>query len=710
MKIGIIKKILIVISVMTVLSSGISVLAVNEQGNSVGSSEIPYETYVYWTDVNTQEKVPVYSKPMYSVDKFVYTLEIGGNGDSFLNDADCCNGNVFLLDGGLGKVYILNNEYSLLNTLDFAVYKDEQLSFVGAKGICVDDKGCIYIADTNNQRVIVCDIDGNVTQLLNLPDSPNIPTGFIYKPVKVAVDNNGYVYVVSEGSYYGAILYSPEKEFLGFFGANSVKATVKTVLNNLWNKFFSNDIKRAADKLSLPYTINDITVGPKNFVYTATGQSSDNKTIQTGQICMYNPGGNDVLKADSINFADYKLAKKDLKLVPQNIMGIAVDDKGYMYVLDSIYGRIYLYDSQLNNLSVFGGSIAEGNQKGTFGAPCAIAINGTDIIVTDSKKNGFVVFKMTEYGNLVRQADSITLTGNFSAAHTLWQQVLKQDSNNQLAYRGIAKALYDKGKDKEAMKYARMGYDRDTYDMAFQNVRNAWIEDNFSVIIFGLIIIIGTVIAFAVVKRKKNISLLHSSKLKTPLNCVFHPVDGFRNLKEKKTGSVAVAAGLLLLFYIVTVLTDIRGGFVFTVFDSETYNSFYVFLSTVGLVVLWTVSNWLVCTLLGGIGKLKEIFTVTCYCLIPIITETALSFIFSHILTKDESAFVEIMVYAFILYAAFMLCMGIMRIHDYEFGKFVFTAFLTVIAMIVIVFLVFLVFMLVQQLFGWIVTVASELS
>ena len=204
--------------------------------------------------------------------------------------------------------------------------------------------------------------------------------------------------------------------------------------------------------------------------------------------------------------------------------------------------------------------------------------------------------------------------------------------------------------------------------------------------------------------------LVRNPKVKTLTNCVANPVESFRELKEKKTGSVIAATVLLVIFYVVTVLSDILGGFVFTVFDSETYNSFYVFLSTVGLVLLWTVSNWLVCTLLGGIGKIKEIFTVTCYCLIPVIIEITLSLIFSHILVKDESAFVGIMVYAFILYAAFMLSMGMMKIHDYEFGKFVLTTILTILAMIIIVFLIFLVFMMVQQLFGWIVTVYSELT
>lgn len=709
MKFKFVKRILSFLSVTVILSAGFNVFAANEQGSSVGSSEIPYETYAYWTDINTQDKVPVYSKPMYSVEEFISVFDLGGDSDSFLNDVECHDGNVYLLDGGLGKIYVLNEKYELSKVIDSVNMNGERLTFTGAKGIYIDSEGYVYLADTNNQRIVVCDTDGNVKELLLLPDSPLIPTGFVYKPVKVAVDDNGYVYVVSEGSYYGAILYSPEKEFLGFFGANAVKSTVKTVVNNLWNRLFSNDVKRAADKLSLPYTINDLTIGPKNFVYTATGYS-EKKKIQTGQVCMYNPGGNDVLKADSTNFADYELAKNELQLVTQNVLGIAVDDKGYMYVLDGTYGRIYLYDSQLNNLSVFGGSIAEGSQKGTFGTPNAIAINGNDIIVTDSKKNGFAVFGITEYGYLFKEANSITLTGDFAAAHTLWEDVLKQDSNNQLAYRGIAKALYDEGNDKKAMEYARMGYDRDTYDMAFKNVRNAWIEDNFPIIAFGLLSVIGLTVAFVVIKRKKSLVLFDTPKIKTLTNCVFHPVDSFRELKEKKTGSVAAALGLLLIFYIVTVISDIKGGFVFTVFDSETYNSFYVFLSTVGLVVLWTVSNWLVCTLLGGIGKMKEIFTVTCYCLIPIIFEIVLSFIFSHVLVKDESAFVGIMVYAFILYAAFMFSMGMMRIHDYEFGKFVFTTILTILAMIIIVFLIFLVFMMVQQLFGWIVTVYSEIT
>mgnify|MGYP004632551831 CR=1 FL=1 len=62
------------------------------------------------------------------------------------------------------------------------------------------------------------------------------------------------------------------------------------------------------------------------------------------------------------------------------------------------------------------------------------------------------------------------------------------------------------------------------------------------------------------------------------------------------------------------------------------------------------------------------------------------------------------------LYAAFMLIIGIMRIQDYEFGKFVATTALSLATMLIIIFLLFLVFMLSQQIYGWLITVYTELK
>lgn len=452
----------------------------------------------------------------------------------------------------------------------------------------------------------------------------------------------------------------------------------------------------------------DIVVDSENFIYTATGKSGDDE-IQHGQIRRFNPGGKDILNASDINFADSQVGNYQYSKQIQSLGCLDVDSDGFLYALDTTTGRIFWYDAGCNLLSVFGGSIGDGEQKGTFILPTAIAVNGTDVLITDGTGKSLTVFSETEYGTLVRNAQLITLKGDFAAAKEPWEQVVSQDINNQLGYRGLAKAYYDLGEYDKAMEYAKLGVDRETYAKAFELTRTRVLESNFYLIAAVVVLLVAAIVVWSVLKRKKGIVLIKNVKLKTALSSVAHPVESFRLIKEKGEGSVIISVVILVLFYVITVLNDTLGGFAFTVFDSESYNAIYVFLSTVGLIVLWTVSNWLVCTLAGGIGKMKEIFIVTCYSLRPILFAKTVRLILTHILVPSEGAFLDIFVVICTAYAALMLIIGIMRIHDYEFGRFLGTTIFTVIGMLIIVFLLFLVFLISQQLFAWLKTLYIEL-
>ena len=175
-------------------------------------------------------------------------------------------------------------------------------------------------------------------------------------------------------------------------------------------------------------------------------------------------------------------------------------------------------------------------------------------------------------------------------------------------------------------------------------------------------------------------------------------------------GSVVIATILLALFYIISAISDVASGFAYNSFDASSYNSFFVLLRTIGLVGLWVLSNWLVCVLLGGIGKLKEIYIVTCYSLVPLLFSQVLSIVLSNILVPDEFVFVTIFSTICLVYTFFMLAMGIMKIHDYSFGKFLATTVLAIASMLIIVFLLFIIFMLAQQVYGWVLTVINELT
>lgn len=699
----------LVLSAVLLLSFAVGAFAVQQDTSSLGSGEVPYQSYTYWEDFDTSDKTAVYSKPMYELKTVINPLDMGADASSKINDiATDKDDNLYVLDSGNSRIYVLDKNYKLLRTLQNFTYDGEAIDYTDAKGIFVDAKGKIYVADTENARVLVINAQGTVEELLLLPDSELIPTEFKYRPVKIGVDSKGYTYIASDGSYYGAILYSPEMEFLGFFGANTVKATPLEVIKQIWDRLFSNDIKRAADEISLPYTFTDLIVGPNDFIYTATGRTSD-EDIQKGQICRLNPGGKDVLNGSDINFADAAVGSLQRQRQTQDMSNIDVDANGFFYGLDTTYGRIFWYDSECNLLSIFGGSFGDGTQKGTFGLPSGIIENGTDVVVTDAHKNSLTVFARTEYGTRVYNAQLTTLSGDFAAAQEDWAQIIKEDVNNQLAYRGLAKAYYDIGENKTAMEYAKLGVDRETYSKAFKVQRNEMLEGNFGWLILGGIVLIVAIVIVRLQLKKRGIVIFKNERLKVALGSIAHPVESFRLVKEKQQGSVLIATVLLVIMYVVTVISDTKGGFAFTVFDKGNYNSLFVLLSTVGLAVLWTVANWLICSLASGIGTLKEIYIVTCYSTIPLIFSRLISLILTHVLIPDEAAFLGIFTTVCTLYALFMLIIGIMRIHDYEFGKFMGTTIFTLVAMLIIIFLIFLVFLLSQQVFGWFGTLFVEI-
>lgn len=687
----------------------ITPVALQSQNNPASSQEVPYISYTYWVDYNKSEKTPVYSKPMYEADKVIPALDLSANTDSKIYDISVDDkGNTYILDGGNSCVYILNSNYEFVSSIKNIELNGEHISFTDAKGIYVDKKGLIYIADTENARVLIIDNDGKVKKLLLLPDSNLIPSDFNYRPVKVAVDSEGYTYISCDGSYYGAILYSPEMEFLGFFGANTVKTGIVGSLKKLWDRFTSNDVKRAADEISLPFTINDIVVGTDDFIYTVTGKTGDAE-IQTGQVCVFNPGGKEVLDESDKNFADYDVGYHELNKLTQNLCGIDVDENGFFYLLDSTYGRIFWYDSRGELFSIFGGSSGQGDQKGTFANACAIAVNGSDILVADSKKNSLTVFKLTDYGQYVQSGQIKTLGDDNISSKDIWENVIKEDTNCQMAYRGLAATYLDAGEYQKAMEYAKKGADRDTYADAFEKVRTETLVKNFMWIFLFAVLLIVIIVVISIYKKRHSIVIVKNEKLKTLFSLTSHPFEGFRRVKEYNSGSVFISIILLILLYVVTVLNDTCGGFAFTVFDNEEYNALYVLLSTVGLAILLTISNWLVCSLVGGTGELSEIFIVIAYSTVPITFSRIVRLLLTHVIVPNESVFLSVFMTVCGLYALFMFIVGIMKIHDFEFGKFVGTTIFTVVGILIIVFLLFLIFMLAQQVITWLKTLYIEI-
>ena len=690
-------RLIFVLSIVSVMLLGVSVQALND------TNEIPYNSYTYWQELNSEEKVAVYTKPMYEVETVVYSSDIGIEPFEMLTDIYTTDsGDIYVIDSKSSKVVRLDKNFKYISSFNTIKTADGEFDFKGSLGIYVDDNELIYICGTEAEKLWITDNDGNLVNELMLPDSEIIPDNFKYRPIKVVKDDKGYIYILSDGSYYGTILYSPEYEFLGFYGANPVKMDALGVLKSLWDRFTMNDAKRGSTVKQLPYQFTDMVVDEKGFLYTATGNTGQKS--QSGQIKRLNPAGDNILDSDAINFADVGYDIKN-----QDLCGIDIDSDGYIYVLDSTYGRIFVYDSESKLLCAFGSGDKEGEQKGSFKELTAISLLDDKILACDKAKGTITVFGMTDYGKLVKKTRLLTINSKYSDAKEGWEKVLEQDRNSQLAYVGLAKtALFEKDYDK-ALEYARLGADRETYSSAFQYVRRDFFAEYFTLIFVGIVLlVIVAVVLFAYLKKNKII-LMKNNRIRNVFAIWSSPFKTFQDIKAKNEGSLIISAVIAILFYISEVLKTVYSGFAFSYYDASTYSVLYTLASTIGLIILWVVVNWAVCTLLGGIGKIKEIAIVTCYGLVPIVIANFVYTVSSNILTISEGEFLTVFMTAFYAFAFFLIAVGIIIIHDFAFGRFVGTTILTILGMMLVVFLIFLVVLLVQQLGAFIVSVMYEI-
>lgn len=667
-------------------------------------AQIPFESYAYWETENSVNAV--YTKPMYSEPLIIDAERLKIEEFSQITDVSVSEqGNVFVLDSENSRVVILGNDYKFIKELIFS----DEYAFKGAKGIYVR-KERIYIADTENKRVIIFDMNGSFIDEITLPDSSVIPEDFIFRPLKLAVDGDGYTYVLSDGSYYGAILFSPSGEFLSFFGANAVKVGITQAISNFWNKLTMTNEKKASQISKLPFQITDMYVDNENFIYTATGKTKEGE-LQNGVIRRLSPSGSNIIPSDDITFGEKELSVNDdpdFKIGAQNIAGLAVNRNGFFCVYDTTYSKIYVYDCECNMFCALGAGMNTGIQQGTFKNISGIDVLNNDIIVTDSIKNTITVFKCTEYGEEVMRLQRLTLDGDYTNAQDGWKKINALDANNRFAYIGLAKAAYSGGEYERAMELAKIAYDRDTYSQAFQQVRKANLRENFLFIFIVVVAVIGFIFFLLFAKKKKNRDI-KNIKAHLFFTASIHPVNSFTEIKSKSLCSVGFGIAALLAFYLSVAIQQMFGSFVFVNASNTSFNSVVLFLRTVGLVLLWTITNWGVCTLMGGIGKLKEIFTVVTYSLMPMIIGNVIYTAITHLLVPSEAAFMTVITLILQMYTVFMIAVGTIIIHDFSFGRFIGTTVLTFFGMAIVLVVGVLLVILFQQFTAFLSTVFNEL-
>lgn len=666
-----------------------------------GAAAVPYQGYIY-NSRNEAIHAPQAYLPAAAIDG--EALGVGPFKEP--RDLAVGAGMVYLADTGNNRVVGFDLDGSTVKIIDQfqANGRDDRLR--APTGVFVTSAGELYVADRDNGRIVHFDAEGHYVREIGAPSltTETADAGFRYKPTRVAVDPLGRIYVIADGVYDGIMEFDKDGVFRGYVGAPRVKPTLSEIF---WRRFATEE-QRQAMALFLPVEYVNIDADPDGFVFAVEAGDAHETSIKK-----LVPGGRDVLVRNG-----YAPPVGDVVGEPSRFVDVKARENGIYSVLDRTRGRVFTYDSNGYLLYVFG---ALGEAFGAFKLPAALEVVGDEILVLDLGTNSITRFEPTPYTRLIHAAIDHYEHGDMEASVQIWEQILRLNINMDFAYLSVGRSYLTEAKYAEAMAYFKLGNSRDLYSKAFAYYRKEVVEQNFGVFALAVVLIVLAVnritarMAKTAGKRERVKSALAlrleriTGPLKYAFHVVFHPFDGFWDLKHEQRGTASAATIILTLVVAAYIFMRQYTGYLFNARDPAKMNVYMDISSVVVPFLLWCLVNWALTTLMDGKGTLKEIYIASAYALTPIVLINVPMTIVSNYLTLNEDSFYYLILAASVIWSAFLLFSGTMVLHEYDVAKTLLTSILIVVGIGSILFLGLIFLDVINLLLGFVTTIYAEL-
>lgn len=597
------------------------------------------------------------------------------------------------------------------------------------QGLFVWDNGDIYVADTENMRLVVFDKEGNFKRIIQAPESDIFPAQFTYKPKALAVDGAGRLYVVASSANWGILSMTPDGEFESFLGAQKVRPR----LFDLFTQLFMSEKKRRLLVKTVPTEYNNITIDEGGFMYATISSIADytqqayiwarDKSGDYSPVKKLSPSGVDVMKRfgswPPSGEVDVEMGSAYVygssKFGASTIVDVALGPNDTWSILDQKRSRVFTYDEEGRCLFIFG---CPGNQFGNFSKATAMAYQGELIVVLDAGNQSITTFKRTEYGDAIVQAITLHAERKYDESVAYWQDILKRNTNFEIAYVGIGKSLLRKEQNKEAMEQFKQAFDTENYSKAFKAYRKEVIEKYILLIPVAAVLIYFALKAFSKHVTKVNLKGQKEIRKRTlweelmyGFHIIVHPFDGFWDMKHEKRGGVRGATVYILLTVLTFVFQSVGKGYIFDPYAAYSDVSIFSSVATIALpVLLWCTANWALTTLFDGEGSFKDIYMATGYSLVPLIMFLIPWTIASNFITLEEASLLNFFSTLAYVWTGLLLFLGSMVVHDYSFGKNILTVIGSIAGMGVVIFLVSLFMNLTTQIYNFIRSIVNEIT
>ena len=666
---------------------------------------VPYQSYTY--SMGRGAAQVVYSSTPYIPETAInsYTLgeDIQTPEDIFFDAA----GDFYITDSGENRVLILDPNGKLKKVLDSFQYDGKKETFSKPSGVYAGN-GKLYVCDTENSRIVVLNSDYSCEQVIGTPDSPILGASYVFKPRKIAVDSGGTMYVLNRQEYNGVMKLSANGAFLTFMGAN--KASVN-LTEMIWKKIMTKEQKEGLSK-NLPSEYYNISMDKDGFLYVV----SQSKDI-SDPVKRLNQSGADVLVRNGyVGVVGQIVEDSDEKSVFSDIVS---DQNGFYYALDSFRGRVYVYDSSGYLFYTFGG---KGDELGLFSTASSIEVHGDRVYVADSEHGSITVFRRTDYGTLLTQAENEYNAGKYDESVNLWQEVIRNNSNFELAYAQIGRVFLQSRHYKEAMQDFELGnYRGDTstgmtgYNKAFIEYRKQVAAKYAPLIVCIILITVAALIVF--VKLRKNRKPRVPRKdgavrrdIRFAFHILTHPLDGFYDMKYEKRGRLWVPLCFILLAILMRVLGKMVTAFLFNPAKMMPVDVFGEAKTLLVGGLVFAIANWSITTLMDGKGKIKDIVMVLGYSALPVILLQLPAALLSNVASYSEAVYIHGLNTIALVWFAFLVFSGLLTVHQYSLTKMTGTVVLTGVAIVCMVFLYLLFFSLFSQMSAFVLGILREIQ
>ena len=259
-------------------------------------------------------------------------------------------------------------------------------------------------------------------------------------------------------------------------------------------------------------------------------------------------------------------------------------------------------------------------------------------------------------------------------------------------------------------------YETDQYAKAFKELRTQIISKWILLLAVALIAVLVLILKFLGYAKKKNKAVTLKVGKKTyweeliySFHLVFHPFDGFWDLKHEKRGSVRAASTIILITMVAFFYQAIGKGYTFN--PKGEFTNVFVQVLAIGVpFILFCVANWCLTTLFDGEGSFKDIYIASGYSLAPIAPFVVLSTLLTNVVTVEQSSIVTMLTTLGVVWMVILLFFGTLVTHDYSLRKNVVTILGTIVAMAVIMFVIILFSSLIVKMVTFIISLISEIS